>query len=476
MYDVAIIGAGVVGAALAEALSRYEIRACLLEREMDVGDGTTKANSGIVHAGYDARPGTWMARLNVRGSQLMEGICQRLGVAYNRCGSLVLAFTDEDTRTLEDLLERGRQNGVEGLRILSGDEVREMEPAISEEVVGALHAPSAAVVDPFMLCVGLAESAALNGVDIFLGSEVTTIRLEGSHFAIQAGDHETKARWVVNAAGVHADTVARLAGDDSFKIRPVRGEYYLMDKEMGAIVHSVVFQCPSAAGKGVLVSPTACGNLIVGPNAEDVPDGDDVSTTAQGQDYVRRTAARSVPGIDYHYSIRNFAGVRAYSDTGDFVIRASETVPHLVHLAGICSPGLSSSPAIAEACVDLLREDGLELIPKKEWAEREIPLTMSALDAEGKQEAIRKNPLYGHVICRCETVTEGEIVDALRRVPQPATIDGIKRRLGAGLGRCQGGFCMPRVLEIISRETGKAPKEVLLDGPGSNIVEGRLGE
>lgn len=470
MYDVAVIGGGITGTAAAELLSHYEVHVCLIEKEPDIAEGTTKANSGIVHAGYDARPGTKMAELNVRGSKKMEALCRRLSVGYRNTGSLVVSLSPADDAVLSELLERGKRNGVENLRILTGSEACSMEPNLSPDVRCALYAPDAGIVDPFGLAAALAESAALNGCHFYLGSPVAEIQEKDGHFEISAGVHRICARYVVNCAGVHADDVQRMAGEDEFTIRPVRGEYYMLDTSAGNHVRTVVFQCPGPQGKGVLVAPTVHGNLLVGPNAEEVADGDDTATTAEGQDCIRKLAARAVRNIDYRQTIRNFAGVRAYASTGDFIVEASRTVPRLIHAAGICSPGLSASPAIAEECVRLLKKEGLRLASKPSVALRSPPVRIKELSREKRDAWIRRDARYGHVICRCQMITEGEIVDALHREPVSGTVDSLKKRLTTGMGRCQGGFCLPRILKIISRELGSAPEDILLHRARSHVL------
>ncbi|MBD5560401.1 MAG: NAD(P)/FAD-dependent oxidoreductase [Clostridia bacterium] len=474
MYDVAIIGGGIVGCAAAERLSQYKVNIAVIDRASDVADGTTKANSGIVHAGYDAPAGSLMARLNLEGSRLMEEECSRLDVPLKKTGSFVLAFTPEDEDHLKLLLKRGKENGVLGLEILSGDEVRRREPALSGEVRAALWAPSAAVVDPFQLCAAYAEVAAENGTDFLLEQEVQRLTWTDDHWVIDTDRGPVEAAYVVNAAGVHADEIQAMAGKREFAIQPVRGEYYLMDKTLGDLVSSVIFQCPGPLGKGVLVAPTVHGNLLIGPNAEPVADRDDTETTLDGQDYVRRTAARSVPDINYREAIRNFAGVRANSGSGDFIIGMSESAPQFLNLAGIGSPGLSSSPAIARMAVEILRKDGLTLVPRDKAATSRCVVRVRDLPPERRQEVIAENPLYGRVICRCETVTEGEIVDAMHSKLVPHTVDGVKKRCGTGMGRCQGGFCQPRILNLLSRELDLKPEEVRQDNAGSEILKGEL--
>lgn len=474
MLDVAIIGGGIVGCATAERLSQYQLKTALVERANDVADGTTKANSGIVHAGYDAPVGTLMAELNVEGSRIMPQECERLDVPLRQTGSYVLAFGPEDEEHLGRLLERGRKNGTAGLEILDGETVRRREPALSSDVRAALWAPTAAVVDPFQLCVAYAQVAAENGTEFLLGREVNALSWEDDHWNIQTDQGNVQARYIVNAAGVHADQIQEMAGGSEFKIVPVRGEYYIMDKTLGDMVSSVIFQCPGPEGKGVLVAPTVHGNLIVGPNAEPVDDRDDTATTRSGQDFVRKMAAKSVPDINYREAIRNFAGVRANTDSRDFIIGMSASAPNFLNLAGICSPGLSSSPAIARRAVQLLREAGLSLTPRENARDTRKVVRMKSLAPEEKQQHIDEDPLYGRVLCRCETVTEGEIRDAVHTRPQPRTIDGIKKRCGTGMGRCQGGFCLPRILDVLCRELECSPEDILLDRDGSQILTGEL--
>lgn len=474
MFDVAIIGGGIIGCATAERLSRYRLKTAVIERAPDVADGTTKANSGIVHAGYDAPPGTKMAELNRKGADMMPAECSRLDVPLRQTGSYVLAFSAEDEVRLQQLLDRGRQNGVPGLEILNGETLRGREPALSSAVRAALWAPTAAVVDPFQLCAAYAEVAVANGTEFLLGTQVRSLRWEGDHWRIGTSQGPVEATYVVNAAGVHADRIQEMAGKREFTIRPVRGEYYLMDKDLGGLVGAVIFQCPGPRGKGVLVAPTVHGNLLIGPSADPVENSDDTATTQAGLHFVRATAARSVPDINYREAIRNFAGVRANSDVGDFIIGMSESAPQFLNLAGICSPGLSASPAIAREAAEILAAAGLVLVPREDAASARQVVRMKNLPAAEKERMIAENPLYGRVLCRCETITEGEICDALSRQPQPQTVDGIKKRCGTGMGRCQGGFCQPRIVELIARELGVPPEEVLLDGDGSWIVNGEL--
>ncbi len=471
MFDVAIIGCGVIGAATAYTLARYQLKVLVLEAENDVADGTTKANSAIIHAGYDPEPGTRMARLDVLGNRLAGEICERLDVPFKRNGSLVLAFSEEEIPHLKKLYSNGVANGVPGIRLLDAAQVRELEPNLSDRVVAALYAPSAGVISPWEYALAMAQVAVRNGVRLERSSRVTAIRkLEGEGYELHTGPGDYQARRVINAAGLHSEEIHNMVAPPSFHIQPTRGQYYLLDKSEGSRVNCVIFQCPTKLGKGILVSPTVHGNLIVGPDAELV-DGDDTSTTAAALEQVAELGRKSVPSVDLRASIRNFAGVRANSDRGDFVIE--EAAPGFIDLAGIKSPGLSSAPAIALEAVELLKGTGLELREDPDFVDgRRRPRFKELSEAE-KRALIAKDPAYGRVICRCETVTEGEILEAVRAPIPPVSVDGVKRRCSAGMGRCQGGFCGPRVLEILSRELHRDPTEILKDKAGTVILTGQ---
>ena len=426
MLDVAIIGCGVVGAAAAYELSHYPLHVAVLEAENDVADGTTKANSAILHAGYDPEPGTQMARLNVQGVALAKEICARLDVPYRQCGSLVLA-------------------------------------------AGALFAPSAAIVSPWEFALAMAEVAVRNGVELYRSTPVTNIEKIDGGWQLTTPNGSFAARYVVNAAGLNAQAIHEMAAPHTFTLEPTRGEYYLLDKSEGNRVNHVIFQCPNENGKGVLVTPTVHGNLLVGPNAQPVA-GDDTACTADGLAFVAATARRSVPGIRFGESIRNFAGVRANVDTGDFVIGEADGAPGFIDLAGMKSPGLSSAPAVAKEVTKILAAHNDLPEPKTDYKDGRTRVRFKELPPEQKAELIAKNPAYGRVICRCETITEGEILDALQSEIPAVSIDGVKRRCNAGMGRCQGGFCGPRVLELISKTLGIRPLDVLQDKAGTNVL------
>lgn len=469
MFDVAIIGCGVIGAATAYTLSHYDISIVMLEAENDVATGTSKANSAILHAGYDPEPGTQMARLNVQGVRMAKEICAKLDVPYAQIGSFVLAFSEEEMPHLQKLFANGNANGVPDLQLLTGEEARKLEPNLSESVVGALYAPSAAIVNPWEYTLAMAETAVRNGASLRLGARVMSIAQTSDGYAITTPQGIVGARFVVNAAGIHADEMHQMVAPRSFTTRPSRGEYYLLDKSEGTRVNRVIFQCPTKVGKGVLVAPTVDGNLIVGPNAHDVT-GNNTANTAEGLAFVAEMAKKSVPGVDLRASIRNFAGVRAITEHEDFIIQVA--AKGFVDLAGIKSPGLSAAPAIGEEAVRLLEQEGLKLRPQAEFTDTRRHVRFRHLSAEEKKALVQENAAYGRVICRCETITEGEILDAIHSPIPPVSIDGVKRRCGAGMGRCQGGFCGPRVLELLAREAKRSPVDIMQDKDGMYILTG----
>lgn len=481
LYDVLIIGAGITGAMTARKLAKYDISVCVAEAAEDVAMGATKANSAIVHAGFDAECGTLKARLNVQGCAMMPDETKELDVPYKNCGSLVCAFSDEEVKHLELLKKRGDTNGVPGLTIIDRDTLRRMEPNISPDAAAALWAPTAGIVCPYELCIAACEHAAVNGTDFRFNFRVTSIEKKNGIFRVSDGENVIEARYLVNAAGVYSDEIARLAGDDiDFSIIPRRGEYMLLDRTEGKTANCVLFSCPSANGKGILVSPTVDGNLILGPTAKAIPDKDDTATTAEGLDEVLRGARHLVPAVNTRAVITQFSGVRPTpvgSDgditKSDFCIRKSEAVEGLLHLAGIESPGLASSPAVGAYAVELLAEMGLTLAEKQDYKEgRPEKIRFRELNAEQRAAVIAKNPLYGKIICRCETVTEGEIVDAIRRPLGARSLDMVKRRTRAGMGRCGSGFCSPRTVEILARELGVSMAEITKCGGNSVILNG----
>lgn len=472
MYDVVIVGGGVIGAAAAYELSKYKLSVLLIDKENDIACQTSKANSGIVHAGYDPKNGTLMARLNVEGARLIKELASKLSVPYRQTGSLVLGFNDDDDKTIAELYENGIKNGVEGLEILSNEQVKRLEPNVNEKVTTALYAATAAVVSPWELALALAETAVKNGVEYKFDTELTAITSKDGGYILSTSNGEIKCQCVVNAAGVFADKVAKMIGNNDFSIVPSKGEYYLLDKTAAGLVERVIFQCPGKNGKGVLVAPTAHGNIIVGPNSQPC-DREDYSTDSEGMKTVRELAALSVPTISFRENIRNFAGVRANSDYDDFYIKEDKEKKHIFHLAGIKSPGLSSAPAIACYLVELMKNSGLELVKKESFVDSRKRIEFKQLDHEKRAELVADNPDYGKIICRCETVTEGEIKAALASVIPPRTIDGVKRRCGTGMGRCQGGFCSPKIHRILAEHYQLPMEEIVMDRNNSVILFSR---
>lgn len=474
--DVVIIGGGVVGAAIARELSKYKLNVALVERHPDVAMGTSKANSGILHAGFDAPPESLKAQLNVRGNDLYRQLQHDLDMEIKWLGSLVVAKDDQELETVKELLVRGQKNGVPGLEILSKEEVLAREPNLSEEISGALWAPTGGVVCPFSATVAFAENAVRNGVRLYTECEVNRIVVQdGKATGVETNRGFISARFIVNAAGVYADKISGSAGKAEFNIKPRKGEYILFDKKAGGLVNSVIFPAPSKVSKGILVSPTVHGNMFIGPNAIDTEDREDVASSQAGLNAIIAGSRRLVPAIPLQDAIVQFAGLRAAADTGDFVIRPSTDVHGLIHAAGIQSPGLTAAPAIAERVAALLSEQGLALQPKANFIAANPPkVRFRELSHADQQELIHSNPLYGRVICRCETVTEGEIVDAIHAPCGARTVDGVKRRTRAGTGRCQGGFCGPRVTAILARELNIPITDVRKDMGGSYLFYDKI--
>ncbi len=473
MYDVAIIGAGVIGTAIARELSKYNVKVIVLDKENDVANGTTKANSGIVHAGYDAKSGTLKARLNVAGNAMYEDLCKALEVPFKRIGSLVVAFDEEDMATLQELYQQGLDNGVPNLQLLGRDEVKEMEPNLSDEIIGALYAPSAGIVGPWELAIALAENAADNGVEIRLNAAVTQIEANEQGFLVTVDEDTLQAKYIINCAGLYGDKINNMVNTPSFEIVPNRGEYNLFDKGVGDYVNHVVFQTPTKHGKGVLVLPTAHGNLMIGPTAEPVDEPEAVETTEVGLKFLREKAKRVVPKFPFQAVITSFAGLRAKVKTNDFIIEASAETKGFINVAAIDSPGLSAAPAIAEMVVGMLKDIAGGFAVNSSFKPNRRPsIHFMALSPEEKAALIAKDPRYGRVICRCEGITEGEIVDIINRKAGATSLDAVKRRARAGAGRCQGGFCGPRVMEILARELKVDITSVVKDRKASYILTG----
>ena len=469
-YDVAVVGAGVIGSLIARELSRYNIRIALVEKHNDMAMGTSKANSAIVHAGFDAKPGSLKAKLNVEGTALMPELCKTLSVPFKPIGSLVVAFSDEEVETLGELLERGNTNGVPGLEIYDAAKLREAEPNISDNAKAALWAPSAGIVCPYELTIAAAENAVVNGAEFIRNFEVKKIDFNGSEFALSNGKSEITAKYVINAAGVYCDEIAALIGDTSVHTMPRKGEYMLCDKSVGKLANHTIFQCPSKMGKGILVTPTVDGNLLLGPSALDIENKEDVATTAGTLADVLEIAKKSVPCLTTREVITSFAGLRAHCDRDDFIIEPSEKNAQFINVAGIESPGLSSAPAIALHVKDMIIK-ALDCEEKSDFKpDREEPVRFRHMSNEERKALIEKNPAYGRIICRCETITEGEILDAIHAPAGARDVDGVKRRTRAGMGRCQGGFCGSKVVELLARELGVEINEITKFGGNSKIL------
>lgn len=469
-YDVAVVGAGVVGALISRELSKYDIRVALLEKCNDVAMGTTKANSAIVHGGFDAANGTLKAKLNVRGTELMPKLCADMAVPYRNNGSLVLAFSEEEMEHVRTLYERGVKNGVPKLSVLDKAQVKALEPHVSDEVVGALLSETAGIVCPYELTIAATEVAVTNGVEFIRNCAVEAINVTADGFLLATTQGEISAKYVVNAAGIHTDDIARMIGDDSISLVARKGEYYLLDKSFGFMADHTIFQCPNKMGKGVLVTPTVDGNLLIGPSALDVEDKEDVDTTPQGLEFIVEKAKKSVPTLNIRGAITSFAGMRAHPVTDDFIIGFSAKNDCFLNVAGIESPGLSAAPAIAEMVAGLLKE-------KADWQEkkdcvltRKAPVRFRHMTKSEREALIAKNKAYGRIICRCETITEGEILDAIHAPAGARDVDGVKRRTRAGMGRCQGGFCGSKVVEILSRELNIPMNEITKFGGNSKIL------
>lgn len=471
MYDVAIIGAGVIGSFIARDLAKYQLNVILIEKDTDVANGTTKANSGIVHAGYNAKSGTLKATLNVKGNAMYDRVCRELDVPFKRIGSYVIAFDECDMDMLRELYHRGNRNGVNGLVLLSGKEAQKKEPQLSKDVIGALYAPSCGIISPYELTVALAENAVDNGVVLKLETEVVGIQQQQTHYVLNTMEDPIEAKCVVNAAGVYGDLVNNMVNQPVTQIIPRRGQYYVLDKTVAGELNHVIFQSPSEKGKGVVLVPTVHGNMLVGPDALYVEKRDNVETTIEGLDYIASTAKRSWPTLPMHQVIRSYAGVRATPSDGDFIIEESNEHKGFFNAIGIESPGLASAPAIAEKVVEMI-ENYLDGFTDKEFynAHCRKRIRFADLSPEERTRVIQENPLYAVIACRCETVTEAEIVDAIHRNAGARTIDGIKRRVRAGMGRCQGGFCLPRIIKILARELEVDPLKIEKDKKGSYLL------
>ncbi|MGN8922084.1 NAD(P)/FAD-dependent oxidoreductase [Lachnospiraceae bacterium HCP28S3_F9] len=464
MKDVIIIGAGVSGCAIARELSRYQLDICVLERESDICEGTSKANSGIVHGGFDAKPGTLKAKLNVLGNSMMDEMSKKLDFEFKRNGSMVVCQNEMGIPALEKLLEQGKENGVKGMKILKREQALELEPNLADGVYAVLYIPSGGIVCPFGMNIAYAENAAQNGVEFKLGTEVQLIERVGQDYRIQTNQGVFDTKYVINAAGVYADVFHNMVSELKIHIMPRRGDYCLLDKTAGDLVRHTIFQLPTEKGKGVLVTPTIHGNLLLGPTAIDIEDKEATATTAKGLQEVLEKCTKSVKNIPFKQVITSFAGLRAHEEHGEFIIGEVEDAKGFIDVAGIESPGLTSAPAIGIYVRDILAEK-MELKEKENFVEeRKGIVRFLDLPKEEQNRLLQKNQAYGQIVCRCEQITEGEILDAIHRPLGATTLDGVKRRTRAGMGRCQAGFCTPKVMEILARELHLELKDIRKNG------------
>ena len=476
MYsDILVVGAGVTGCAVARVLSRYNASLTVIDRGADIAEGASKANSGIVHAGFDAKPGTMKAKLNVDGAKMYPALCEELGVPYSQPGALVVAFAEDDRATVEKLVKQGAENDVPGVRLIEHDEIMAMEPNTNPAAVCALYAPTSGLTSPYEMTFALADHAALNGAKFSLNEEVTEVKKgKDGLWHVTTSKGERTCKIFVNCAGLGSAKIHNMMSDNELTIINRRGQYYLMDRMAKLPFAMTMFQCPTKMGKGILVSPTVHGNLLLGPTAEDIPDATDTATTAEGLAEVLEKSKLTWPNASPRGTITNFSGIRAHEANGDFVIGAVEGQENAYETVGIESPGLSAAPAIGEMLGNMIGEEqGLakkaEIVPA---IKRNKPF--HAMTTEERAEAVKANPLNGNLVCRCEVVTEAEIREAIRRPVGATTIDGVKRRTRAGMGRCQGGFCSPRVAEIIAEELGIPLEQVTKCGGNSRLLVGNI--
>ncbi len=472
-FDAVIIGGGVTGCAIAREISRYEMHTALIERVEDVCSGTSKANSAIVHAGHDAVPGSVKARFNVEGNRMMGELAEDLDFEFDRNGSLILCFAEEDRPALQELYDKGVKNGVPDLKIITGDEARAMEPNVSDAVVAALYAPTGGIVCPFGLTIALAENACDNGVEFIFNEEVKKVIKTANGFDMETANGVVHTTYVINAAGVYADEIHNMVSERKLHITPRKGDYCLLDKEAGNHVKHTIFQLPGKLGKGILVTPTIHGNLLTGPTAKNIEDKEATATTAEELAEIMEKGSVSVKNVPFRQVITSFSGLRAHEDGDDFIVGEAEDAPGFFDAAGIESPGLTSAPAIGVYLAEKVAEKA-GAAKKTEWnGKRKGFVRPEKLSKEERAALIKERPEYGTIICRCEGVSEGEIVDAINRTLGAVSLDGIKRRVRQGMGRCQAGFCTPRTMEILARERGMEMEDICKNAPGSNMLTGQ---
>ena len=479
MYDVIVIGAGVTGTCIARELSKYQANVCVIEKGDDVASGTSKANSGIVHGGYDCTPGTLMAEMNVRGNELLYELAKDLHYPIKQNGSLIVCTVPEEAGKLDVLLDQAHKNGVPGCRIIGKEEALAMEPNLTDNTVAALYVPTGGIICPWGLAIAMGENAATNGVEFKFETEVKNIEKKDDFYVVETSEGTVETKIVVNAAGIYSDVMHNMVSEDKLTMIPRRGEYLLLDKELGDYFSATVFPLPGKMGKGILCAPTIHGNMFVGPSATDIEDRDGINTTQEILDDLADKAQNSYltrTRLPMNKIITSFAGLRSHLPQHEFIIEEVKDAPGFFDAVGIESPGLTSSPAIAERIVGMI-QDKYNFAEKEDFiATREPMIDFDQLSIEEQNELIKKDPRYGSIVCRCEMVTEGEIVDAIHRPIGARTMDGVKRRTRAGMGRCQAGFCTPRTMEILSRELGIPMTEISKKGKGSELLVGKIKE
>ena len=474
MQDILIVGAGVIGGSIARELSKYNLNVTVIDKETDVANGATKANSAIIHGGYDARVGTLMAKYNALGNQMFDKLSKEVDFPFRRIGSLVVANNSEERKEIEKLLERGRQNKISGIKIIEKDELEKKEPNINKDAVAALFSPTAGIVGPWEMTIALMENAVDNGVKLDLNTKVLDIKKIQGGYRVITNQKDYETRCVINASGIYADKIHQMVAEKTFKIIPRRGQYFVLDKTQKKLVNHIIFQCPTKLGKGVLVTPTVHGNVLAGPDAEDINNRENLATTSNSMNFVRKYALKSIEELNFKESIRNYAGLRAEPSTDDFIIEEVEGAKGFIDVAGIKSPGLSSAPAIAVDVVEMAKKILGDIKINNEFTpNRKKHYDFISETDEKKAELIKKDSRYGNIICRCENITEGEIVDSIHRNVGATTVDGVKKRCRPGMGRCQGGFCGPKIQEILARELGEKMEEIVLNKKKSYILTGK---
>ena len=477
MYDIIIIGAGVNGGLLAHRLSKYDLKVAVLEKDNDVANEATSANSAIVHSGHDPKTGTLKAKLNLRGNELFEDLCNELKVDFERNGAFVVACSEEELAKLDELYKQAKDRNIP-VRMIDRDEAIRLEPNLSDNVIKAIDLPTTGLVSPWEVTIAAMEDAVNNGVDLFLSNKVVAISKKDGYFDVTTNQSVYQAAIVINSAGIYADDIYRLVSNQaSYTIKPRRGEYYVLDRAERPVVKRTIYPLPSDKGKGVLVVPTIHHNILLGPNSDFISDKEGKDNTAEALAYVKREVSKTVKNIPMHTVIRTYVGLRATPEDYDFTIEESKDVPGFVNLIGIESPGLASAPAISEYVVENIIK---KIRPIKEKTtprvERRPWVILNRMSIDEKQRWFEKDKRFGQMVCRCELVSEGEIIDVIHRNVGAKTVKAVKRRVRAGAGRCQGGFCEPRVINILARELNISPTDVLLDADDSKILVGKTKE